>query len=1053
MKLVHSAAARDAQFSGVLSVLVLILALLGLSTVAIAQDRQMGSGTVGGYRLNEFGPAGGKCMDACGPKCPPTCQVQEFSRCNADRPNLIESGTRYTCGAHASCAEHDSCLETCKVVAGDDWQEVDFFVGECEIKCHLTAAGQADEIVGGPQRQRPGFIVPANNSILGTTTGLLGQAAGQAAVRYGPTAKAIGGWISGNGPQDTTGTWEYTKDCPDCTPVETSCSYCEKCTTSVMPDGNTKASCEPNPEACPPCESCAEVHLSTHDRLRFDFQAAGEFVLFEDASGDHVAQIRTEPRTPAPVTYTTAVAVRVSGDVIAIHVLPDLRIVLNGKSIEMDPVSQLDLPGGGTLTRENKIITARWPDGTKVQSRFVEKNYMNVGVYLAPSLAGRTRGLAGDFDGDPDNDMKTRDGEQLPRRVGRDVLYGRFGNSWRIRQDESLFWYAPGESTATYTLADFPIKDIQLADLDPADIERAEQACRAQGIEHPRLFSDCVFDVAVTGDTSLTTGHWFTSLPAATLPATYIDTDGQRALALTAPTSVTAGAPFDVLSTGRREVGDFIAIARPDSDASAYLGYELVKDGESTQLMSPDEPGLYSIRYQQGERIIASRALEVREIAVSLTFPGRAEAGARIEVGWTGPAGSLDFIAVASSEAEPKDNYQARYVRNTNPVPLDLPETPGTYQLRYVQGRSLRVLASQPIEISAVDATLDAVAQMQAGGQIDVSWAGPGNRLDYIAVAAPGAPGDKYYHYRYVPTGNPVQLNLPEEPGRYEIRYVQGRSRTILATRTIDVLPVTATLDAPTQMQSGAQIEVSWTGPGNRLDYIAVAAPSGPADKYHSYRYAPAGNPALLTLPEEPGTYQIRYVQGRSKGILATRSIEVLPVTATLDSPAKIQSGGQIEVSWTGPGNRLDYIAVAVPTAPADKYHHYRYVPTGNPVQLNVPDESGVYEIRYVQGQSKGILARRNIEVEAVTASLDAPAEVAAGATIPVSWTGPGNRQDFIAIIKPSAPPSTELGYRNTNAGNPLNLKAPAEPGDYELCYVQSQSKNVLARRAIRVVK
>ncbi len=118
------------------------------------------------------------------------------------------------------------------------------------------------------------------------------------------------------------------------------------------------------------------------------------------------------------------------------------------------------------------------------------------------------RGLAGNLDGDPDNDLQTRDGKQLARRIDEATLYDEFGLSWRISDDESLFWYAAGETTATFTLLDFPHNKIRLEDLLSEDLDMAQRACHEQGITHPRLFTDCVYDVAVTWDTSLTSSHW-----------------------------------------------------------------------------------------------------------------------------------------------------------------------------------------------------------------------------------------------------------------------------------------------------------------------------------------------------------------------------------------------------------------------------------------------------------------------------------------------------------------------------------------------------------------
>jgi hypothetical protein len=80
--------------------------------------------------------------------------------------------------------------------------------------------------------------------------------------------------------------------------------------------------------------------------------------------------------------------------------------------------------------------------------------------------------------------------------------YDPFGVSWRITQAESLFDYAPGESTATFTKPDFPHGPATVEGLDATARGKAEAACRAMGISGEPTLTDCTLDVGITGDTS-----------------------------------------------------------------------------------------------------------------------------------------------------------------------------------------------------------------------------------------------------------------------------------------------------------------------------------------------------------------------------------------------------------------------------------------------------------------------------------------------------------------------------------------------------------------------
>lgn len=72
------------------------------------------------------------------------------------------------------------------------------------------------------------------------------------------------------------------------------------------------------------------------------------------------------------------------------------------------------------------------------------------------------------------------------------------------------------------------------------------------------------------------------------------------------------------------------------------------------------------------------------------------------------------------------------------------------------------------------------------------------------------------------------------------------------------------TLVAPsTPIKAGQPLPITWTGPNGPDDYIDLVA-SGRTMQVGdeiSYAKTAAGNPAKLTAPPTPGTYDVRYVQ------------------------------------------------------------------------------------------------------------------------------------------------------------------------------------------------
>jgi hypothetical protein len=185
---------------------------------------------------------------------------------------------------------------------------------------------------------------------------------------------------------------------------------------------------------------------------------------------------------------------------VAIYYL-DHRLVINGVETPM-PASPLVLPGGGRLVRAvwPPELTLEWPDGSRMIASV--QSFVDPIMVLNPERQGRVAGLWGNFDGDPANDLAARDGSTIPADSDEAEIYQTVGKSWRLTQEESLFDYATGESTATFTDLEFPREIVRVGGLDQAARERAEGVCRDAGVVEPEILEDCILDIVVTGDDS-----------------------------------------------------------------------------------------------------------------------------------------------------------------------------------------------------------------------------------------------------------------------------------------------------------------------------------------------------------------------------------------------------------------------------------------------------------------------------------------------------------------------------------------------------------------------
>ena len=276
----------------------------------------------------------------------------------------------------------------------------------------------------------------------------------------------------------------------------------------------TKAcACPPPPEGHPTCDpgggALGDPHLMTFDRLAYDFQAVGEFVLARSIDNDFEIQIRTKPWGYLRVaSVTSAVASHVGGDRVALYLDRNPALLVNGEATSLDQGETLSLGSGGSVLRASSYYLVVWPDGSEMRVDILN-GYLNVWVRPSAERKGRMVGLLGDYNGEHEDDLVTRDGNPIGIAPDFDSMYRVFGDSWRIDGQESLFDYAIGQGTETFTDLSFPGSFVTTQSLSPETRALAESTCRVSGITEGIAFEWCVLDVGLTGESH------FVDLPSA----------------------------------------------------------------------------------------------------------------------------------------------------------------------------------------------------------------------------------------------------------------------------------------------------------------------------------------------------------------------------------------------------------------------------------------------------------------------------------------------------------------------------------------------------------
>lgn len=272
--------------------------------------------------------------------------------------------------------------------------------------------------------------------------------------------------------------------------------------------------------------SLLDPHLQTFDGAVYDFQAQGDFIFARATRGAPLeVHVRMGPVAGNcdDVTYNRAVGTAVGPvRVSALADDPTGTIRVDGELMEVPENRTLFLEGGGLIARPNDTdrIVVAYPSGEALIFSRKSGAWLNLNLSVSQSHREAMQGLVGNFDGDPSDDMRDRNGRVFEEPLDWDTLYGDFRDAWRVSADESLLDYEAGQTPDDFFDPAKPGKPLTVETLpESADVDRARGVCEDAGLENPDLIDDCILDVVCTGDDRVASTHLDMRPP----PSTRID--------------------------------------------------------------------------------------------------------------------------------------------------------------------------------------------------------------------------------------------------------------------------------------------------------------------------------------------------------------------------------------------------------------------------------------------------------------------------------------------------------------------------------------------------
>jgi len=241
-----------------------------------------------------------------------------------------------------------------------------------------------------------------------------------------------------------------------------------------------------------------DPHLTTLDGLNYDFQGVGEFTALKSTSDDLEIQTRQQPwGSSTDVSVNTAIVLKIDGQTIGFYLSDPNSIKVNGTAT---PISDdgLYTIGENLLVREGNQYTTYTANGDQIQVSF-NGSFLDLGLSLAENRKDNVVGLLGNYNDNKNDDFALSDGTVIGGTITDQQLYSDYANSWRIAQTNSLFEYASGTDTTTFTDNTFPNQIVTSKTLTPEQRAAAEQIARNAGITDPDILENAILDIALTG--------------------------------------------------------------------------------------------------------------------------------------------------------------------------------------------------------------------------------------------------------------------------------------------------------------------------------------------------------------------------------------------------------------------------------------------------------------------------------------------------------------------------------------------------------------------------
>jgi len=230
------------------------------------------------------------------------------------------------------------------------------------------------------------------------------------------------------------------------------------------------------------------------------------------------------------------------------------------------------------------------------------------------------------------------------------------------------------------------------------------------------------------------------------------------------------------------------AEGRNQSISYAQVRANAYGDYENPKIRLPAKSGTYVLKWQNSRKeVLAEKNIKAIDVAISLKHAESAPINTEIEVTLHAPDGLSGYIYLYAAGRDKYlhyDSVRMDDIQGYKPVKLKLPNTPGSYEIKW-QNNAKETLAKSIIEVVDAKMAISCPTEILPGDSFDVAIDAPPGIKGYIYLYKKG--DKKGFRRTGVKEGrienyDPVTLKAPDEIGDYDVKWFTSGNELLAET-------------------------------------------------------------------------------------------------------------------------------------------------------------------------------------------------------------------------------------------------------------------------------